>query len=55
MQSLRIGLILELEGVLFCYIWLKYLFGTVTIYSDILFNIFVKKYKIEYQKKKNLL
>ena len=36
MQSLRIGLILVLEGVIFHYIWLKYLFGTVTIYSDIL-------------------
>ena len=53
-QSLRIGLILVLEMVVFQYIWLKYLFGTV-LYYDILtfyFNIFVKKYKVEYQKKK---
>ena len=34
MQSLRIGLILVLEAVVFQYIWLKYLFGTDTIYSD---------------------
>ena len=43
MQSLRIGLILVLEGVVFHYIWLKYLFGTVTINSDNLFWIFLFK------------
>ena len=49
MQNLRIGLILVLEGIVFHYIWLKYLFGTVTIHSDILFLTFLfKKYKIEY-------
>ena len=37
MQILRIGLILVLEGIAFFYIWLKYLFGTVTIDFDILF------------------
>ena len=36
-QSLRIGFILVSEGIVFHSIWLKYLFGTVTIYSDILF------------------
>ena len=52
MQSLRIGLILVLEGVVFYFIWLKYLFGTVIIYSDFILNIFVWKYESEYQKKK---
>ena len=52
MQSLRICLILVLEGVVFYFIWLKYLFGTVIIYSDFILNIFVSKYKSEYQKKK---
>ena len=37
MQSLTIGLILVLEVVVFQYICLRYLFGTVTIYSDISF------------------
>ena len=32
MQSLRISLILVLEGVVFHYVWLKCLFETVTIY-----------------------
>ena len=36
-QTLKIGLILVLEGIVFHYIWLKYPFGIVTIYSDILF------------------
>ena len=53
MQSLRIGLILVLEGVVFHYIWLKYLFGTVTIYSNILFWTFLfKNTKLSIKKKK---
>ena len=53
MQSLRIGLILVLEGVVFHYIWLKYLFGTVTIYPDNLFWTFLfKNTKLSIKKKK---
>ena len=37
LMNARIGLILLLEGIVFHYIWLEYLFGTVTIDSDILF------------------
>ena len=37
LMNARIGLILVLEDIVFHYIWLKYLFGTVTIDSDILF------------------
>ena len=37
MLSLRIGLSLVLEGVVFHYIWLKYLFETVTVYSDVFY------------------
>ena len=37
LMNTRIGLILVLEGIVFHYIWLKYLFATVTIDSDILF------------------
>ena len=33
----RIDLILVLEGIVFHYIWLYYLFGTVSIDSEILF------------------
>ena len=47
MQSPRIGLILVLEGVVFHYISFKCLFGTVTIYSDILFYHFCLKMQIE--------
>ena len=36
-MNARMGLILVLEGIVFHYIWLKYLFGTVTLDSDILF------------------
>ena len=43
----KLGLILVLEGIVFQYIWLKSLFRTGTIYSD----IFVLKNKIECQKK----
>ena len=39
LQSLRIGLILVLEGILFHYIWLNAFLGQLLqcIYSDILF------------------
>ena len=54
MQSLRIGLkFLVLERVVFHYIWLKYLFGTVTIYPDNLFWTFLfKNTKLSIKKKK---
>ena len=37
LMNARIGLILVLEGIVFHYTGLRYLFGTVTIHSDILF------------------
>ena len=52
MQSPRVGLILVLEGVVFHYSGLKYLFGAVTIHSDIYFNNFVKNAKLRIKKKK---
>ena len=52
MQSLRIGLILVLEGVVFHFIWLKYLLGTVITCSDIYFEHFCLKIQNEVSKKK---
>ena len=52
MQTLKIGLIVVLEGIVYHYIWLKYLFWTVTIYSDILFQHFFKNTKLGIKKKK---
>ena len=40
------------KGVVFHYIWLKYRFGTVTIYSDILFSHFCLKIQNWVSKKK---
>ena len=37
LMNARIVLILVLEGIVFHFTWLKYLFGTVNIDSDILF------------------
>ena len=51
MQSPRIGLILVLEGIVFHYMWLKCLLGTVTIYSDILFEHCVKMQNLKKKKK----
>ena len=43
-QSLRIGLILVLEVVVFQYIWLKYLLGQLLYFLTFYFNIFVEIY-----------
>ena len=43
MQSIRIGLILVLEGAVFHYIWLKYLFGTVSNIPTFYFEHFCLK------------
>ena len=61
MQSFRIDLIPVLEGMVFHHIWLKYLFGTVTIYSDILTFLFkntkliIKKKEKKKKKKPTLM
>ena len=53
MQTLKIGSILVLEGIVFHYIWLKYLFGTITIiYFDILFQHFCLKRNWVWKKNK---
>ena len=47
LMNVRICLILVLGNIVFHYIWLKYIFGTVTIDSDILLHnwVYIKKKK----------
>ena len=53
MQSPRIGLILVLEGLVFHDVWLKCLFGTVTIWHFIWTFLFENaKLRIKKKKKK---
>ena len=52
MQSLRIGLILVLEMVVFQYIWLNTFLGQILYILTFYLNVFVEKYKVEHKKKK---